>query len=65
MWYVEPDNVTEEVKVIAITEDGCIAESIDGYSVNIGLCDAEPGDVILGTYDAKEKDRRLAMNPTT
>ena len=65
MWYVSPDEVTEEVKVIAITEDGCIAESFDGYSVNIGNCDAEPGEIIVGTYDAKEKERRMLMNPTT
>lgn len=65
MWYVSPDEVTEEVKVIAITEDGCIAESFDGYSVNVGNCNAEPGEIIVGTYDAKEKERRLLMNPTT
>lgn len=65
MWYVSPDEVTEEVKVIATTEDGCIAESFDGYSVNIGNCNAEPGEIIVGTYDAKEKERRLLMNPTT
>ena len=65
MWYVSPDEVTEEVKVITITEDGCIAESFDGFSVNIGNCYAEPGEVIVGTYDAKEKERRMLMNPTT
>ena len=65
MWYVSPDEVTEEVKVIAITEDGCIAESFDGFSVKISPCNAEPGEIIVGTYDAKEKERRLAMNPST
>lgn len=65
MFYVSPDLVTERVKVIANTADGCIAESFDGFSVNIGPCDAEPGDFIVGTYDAKIKERRALMNPTT
>ena len=64
-WYVSPDEVTEKVKVIAITEDGCIAESFDGFAVNIGQCDAEAGDVIVATYDAKIKERAILMNPTS
>ncbi|MCE2507127.1 MAG: hypothetical protein J4F36_11830 [Nitrosopumilaceae archaeon] len=64
-WYVAPDEVTERVKVVANTASGCIAESSDGFSVNIGPCDAEPGEVIIGTYDAKIKERRALMNPTT
>lgn len=65
MFYVSPDMVTERVKVIANTADGCIAESSDGFSVNIGPCDAEPGDFVVGTYDAKIKERRALMNPTS
>ena len=64
-WYVSPDEVTERVRVVANTADGCIAESSDGFSVNIGPCDAEPGEVVIGTYDAKIKERRALMNPTT
>lgn len=64
-WYVSPDEVTERVTVIANTEDGCIAESFDGYSINIGHCNAESGEVIIATYDAKEKARRILMNPTS
>ena len=64
-WYVSPDYVTERVRIVANTADGCIAESSDGFSVNIGPCDAEPGDHIVGTYDAKIKERRAMMNPTT
>ncbi|MBS1268945.1 MAG: hypothetical protein MAG458_01681 [Nitrosopumilus sp.] len=64
-WYVSPDEITERVKIIAITDDGCIAESFDGFSVNIGDCDANPGDIIIGTYDAKIKEREILMNPTT
>ena len=63
-WYVAPDEVTERVKVIADTEDGCIAESFDGFAVNIGPCDAKPGEVIVATYDAKIKEREILMNPT-
>ena len=64
-WYVAPDEVTERVKIIANTADGCIAESFDGFSVNIGPCDAEPGEIIVGTYDAKIKERQILMNPTS
>jgi hypothetical protein len=63
-WYVSPDEVTEKVKVVAVTEDGCIAETFDNYAVNIGLCDAEPGEIIVATYDAKIKERAALMNPT-
>jgi hypothetical protein len=63
-WYMEPDEVTEKVKIIANTADGCIAESFDGFSVNIGPCDAEAGDVIVGTYDGKINERAILMNPT-
>lgn len=64
-WYVSPDEITERVKIIANTDDGCIAESFDGFPVNIGPCDAEPGEFILGTYDGKIKEREILMNPTT
>lgn len=63
-WYVAPDEVTEQVKIIANTADGCIAESFDGFSVNIGPCDAKAGDVIVGTYDKKINERAILMNPT-
>ena len=63
-WYVAPNEVTEEVKIIANTVDGCIAESFDGFSVNIGPCDAKAGDIIVGTYDEKINERAILMNPT-
>ena len=63
-WYVSPDEVTERVKVIANTENGCIAESFDGFAVNIGQCNAKPGEVIVASYDAKIKEREMLMNPT-
>ena len=63
MLYVSPDLVTERVKVIANTADGCIAESYDGFSINIGPCDAKAGDIIVGTYDKKINERAILMNP--
>ncbi len=63
-WYVSPEEVTEEVKIIANIADGCIAETFDGFSVNIGPCDAKAGDIIVGTYDAKFNERAILMNPT-
>lgn len=63
MWFVSPENVVEKVRIVANTESGCIGETVDGFSVNVGPCDAEPGEVILATVDAKVKQREKAMNP--
>jgi len=65
MWYVTPVEVVERVEVIAITAEGCIAETADGFAVNIGPCSAEPGQYILATVDQSVKQRAAAMNPTS
>ena len=64
MWYMAPAEVTEMVRVVAVTDDGCIAETMDGFAVNIGPCDANPDELIMATYDAKVKERAALMNPT-
>ena len=64
MWYVAPEEVMERVQVIAITESGCIAETADGFAVNIGQCQAEKGDYITTLVDQKVKERAAMMNPT-
>ena len=65
MWYVAPEENLETVKVIAVTEEGCIAETLDGFAVNIGDCQAEPGQFISAKVDKKAKERAALMNPTT
>jgi len=30
MWYVAPEENIERVKIVAVTESGCIAETFDG-----------------------------------
>jgi flagellar basal body-associated protein FliL len=62
--FVEPALIEERVKVIAVTESGCIAETLDGFAVNIGQCNAKPGDFIMAQIDQKVKERAMAMNPT-
>jgi hypothetical protein len=52
------------VKIIAITESGCIAETMDGFAVNIGDCNGEPGKYINALVDQKTKERAALMNPT-
>jgi len=64
MIFVEPELIKEQVKVIAVTESGCIAETFDGFAVNIGQCNAQAGDVIMALVDQKVKERAMAMNPT-
>ena len=65
MWYVAPEESMERVRIIAVTESGCIGETFDGYSVNIGECDAAPGESVYAMVDQKTKERAAQMNPTS
>ncbi len=65
MWYMSPEENKEMVKIIAVTEDGCIAETLDGFAVNIGTCQGNPGQYVEALVDQKMKERAAAMNPTT
>ena len=65
MWFVAPAENIELVEIIAVTEDGCIGETFDGFAVNIGSCDAKVGQVINAPVDQKVKERAAAMNPTS
>ena len=64
MWYVAPEENIERVKIIAVTEAGCIAETFDGFAVNIGTCLDKPGEYVLASVDQKTKERAALMNPT-
>ena len=64
LFFTAPEEKSEWVKVIAITESGCIAETLDGFAVNIGQCDAPEGEMVIAVVDQKVKDRAAAMNPT-
>ena len=64
MWYVSPEEYNERVKVIAVTEAGCIAETFDGFAVNIGNCNVQAGEYVNAVIDKKVKERAAAMNPT-
>ena len=65
MFYTAPEESFELVKVVAVTSEGCIAETFDGFSVNIGECNAQPGEYVDALVDQKIKDRAAAMNPTS
>jgi hypothetical protein len=64
MFYTAAEETTEWVKVIAVTESGCIAETLDGFAVNIGQCQVQEGEFVIAVVDQKVKDRAAAMNPT-
>ena len=64
MWYVSPEENIERVKVVAVTESGCIAETFDGFAVNIGDCQEKPGAYATAMVDQKTKERAALMNPT-
>lgn len=64
MWYVSPEESIERVRIVAVTESGCIAETFDGFAVNIGDCQEEPGAYVTAMVDQKTKERAALMNPT-
>ena len=64
LFFTAPEEKTEWVKVIAITDSGCIAETMDGFAVNIGQCQAQEGELVIAVVDQKVKERAAAMNPT-
>lgn len=50
-WNIVPTLVTEDVTVIAVTDYGCVAESILGHSVVVPNCGASVGDVISASFN--------------
>ena len=64
MFYTAPAETMELVKIIAVTDNGCVAETMDGYAVNIGDCNAKPGQYVDALVDQKTKERAALMNPT-
>lgn len=50
-WDLFPTLVTEDVTVIAVTDYGCVAESILGHSVVVSDCEANVGDVISASFN--------------
>ena len=64
MFYTTAEETLEWVKVIAVTQSGCIAETLDGFAVNIGACQAQEGEFLFAAVDQKVKERSAAMNPT-
>ena len=65
MWYTASEEIVESVKVVAVTGQGCVVETFDGYAFTIEQCNAEPGDIITTNIDQKVKERALSMNPTS
>ena len=49
-WNFIPTEITEDVRVLGITEDGCVGESQYGVSVVVPDCDAKVGDVVSATF---------------
>ena len=50
-WNVIPTSVTEDVTVIAVTDYGCVGESVLGHSVVVPNCVAEVGDSVSATFN--------------
>ena len=50
-WNFVPVQVTEDITVLAITEHGCVGESLYGVNVVVSECNANVGDVISATFN--------------
>lgn len=72
-WNLVPTLVTEDVTVIAVTDYGCVAESVLGHPVVVSDCEANVGEVISATfyvpameqngYYDRIQDKLEAVNP--
>jgi hypothetical protein len=56
-WNVVPTLVTEDVRVIAVTDYGCVAESSMGHSVVVSDCRAGVGDLVSATFYVPAMDQ--------
>ena len=65
VWNLVPQYVTEQVKVVSVDQSGVWADTQDNYLVKLtgSYQNVSPGDHIMGTYDAKIKQRTHAFLP--
>ena len=49
-WNVIPTLITEDIAVIAVTDYGCVGESIMGHSVVVSDCEVSVGEVVSATF---------------
>ncbi|MCA9827764.1 MAG: hypothetical protein KC444_05145 [Nitrosopumilus sp.] len=56
-WNIVPIQITEDVTVIAVTDFGCVAESVMGLSVVVSDCSAKVGDVTSATFYVPAKEQ--------
>ncbi len=49
-WNIVPTLITEDVSVIAVTDFGCVAESVMERSVVVPDCDVAVGGIVSATY---------------
>ena len=50
-WNIVPVEVTEDIKILGITEHGCVGESQLGVSVVVSDCRAQVGDTVSATFN--------------
>ncbi len=51
VWNIIPVQVTEDVTVLAVTQHGCVGESVLGVSVVVSPCAASVGDTVSATFN--------------
>lgn len=56
-WNLIPNTVTETVTVRAVDQSGCYVETHDHFVVHIPPCNAQPGQNITASFDAKVRER--------
>lgn len=56
-WNLIPNMVTETVTVRSSDPSGCYVETHDHFVIKIPPCNAQPGQNITATFDAKVRER--------
>ena len=56
-WNLIPNTVTEVVTVRQSDSSGCYVETKDHFVVKVPPCNAQPGQNITATFDAKVRER--------
>jgi len=65
IWNLFPQYVTEQVKVVSADQTGVWADTQDNYLVKLvgSYHNVQPGQYIMGTYDAMVKQRIHTFAP--
>ncbi len=56
-WNLIPNTVSETVTVRQVDSSGCWVETKDHFVIHVPPCNAQPGQNVTATFDAKVRER--------